>query len=52
MELTDDELSDLFDILYDYCYYSSDQIVYTEAGDIARSAMKKVEDEAKRRKLW
>ena len=50
--LTDDELDELHDILYDYCYYGDEEIIYTEKGDVARSVLKKVENEAKRRGFW
>lgn len=52
MELTDDELSELFDILDNYTRYGDDSIVYTSAGDQARTILERVVDEAKRRKLW
>lgn len=49
MDLTDEELSDLYDVLYDEAYYGDDEIVYTSQGDVLRSALRKVEDEIKRR---
>lgn len=49
MTLTDDELSEIFDALYNKAYYGDDYIVYTSAGDTLRSALGKVEDEIKRR---
>lgn len=52
MELSDDDLSVLFDILDNHVRYGDDDIVYTSAGDPARAILKKVEDEAKRRRLW
>jgi len=54
MELTDDELSELFDVLYDNVYYGEAEIVYgnTLRGVARRSLLKKVDDEASRRGLW
>ena len=51
MNLTDEELEEIFDTLYDEVYYGDDEIVYTSQGDVLRSALAKVEDEIKRRKL-
>jgi len=52
IEFTDGELSEIHDVLYNEAYYGDDEIVYTSAGDLLRRALGKVEDEAKRRKLW
>lgn len=49
MILTDDELSEIFDVLYNKAYYGDDDIVYTSAGDTVRSALGKVGDEIVRR---
>lgn len=54
MELTDDELMAVHSCLYDEAYYGDDEVVYGN-GEYAvslRTALAKVEDEAKRRKLW
>lgn len=50
MDLTDDELEEIFDVLYDHVYYGEDEIMYTSQGDILRSALGKVEDEIKKRR--
>ena len=54
MELTDDELSHLHTLLFDEVLYGDDDVVYGDGKEAAslRSALEKVEDEAKRRKLW
>lgn len=53
MDLTDEELETVWDVLYDRAYYGDDEIVYTKKGDVLRSALAKVEHEAKQvRKLW
>jgi len=52
IEFTDEELSEIHSVLYDEAYYGDDEIVYTSAGDLLRQALGKVEDEAKRRRLW
>ena len=54
MILTDAELESLHSVLYDEVYYGDDEIVYGDGLEAVnlRSALKKVEDEAKRRKLW
>ena len=52
IEFTDEELEQVHSVLYDYCYYGDDHIVYGSEGDLARSALGKLEDEAKRRRLW
>ena len=54
MELTDDELSELFDVLYDNVYYGEAEIVYgnTLRGVARRSLLKKVEDEGKKRGIF
>lgn len=51
MDLTDAELQEVYDVLYDEAYYGDDEIVYTSAGDLLRSALSKVRDEIKRRGL-
>lgn len=52
MNLTDEELEEIHSVLYDRAYYGDDNIVYTKDGDLLRSALKKVTDEAKRRGFW
>ena len=52
MDLSNEELETIHSALYDEAYYGDDNIVYGSDGDILRSALAKVEDEAKRRKLW
>lgn len=52
MEFTNEELAELYDIISDRVYYGDDEIVYTEKGDLARSIMRKVINEAKARKFW
>ena len=52
MDLTDEELGELHSVLQDLTLYGDDDIVYTSAGDRVRAIQRKVEDEAKRRKLW
>ena len=52
MELTDQELEEIHSVMYDHVYYGDDSIVYGPAGDLARAALGRVEDEAKRRGLW
>ena len=55
MELTDDELSALWDLLYDEVYYGDDETVYGDGPKAValRSTLAKVEHEAKQvRKLW
>lgn len=54
MELTNDELVALYSCLYDEVYYGDDDVVYGD-GEYAvalRSALKKVEDETARRKIF
>lgn len=53
MELTDDELVATYSCLYDEAHYGDDEVVYGD-GDYSvalRSALAKVEDETKRRRL-
>lgn len=50
--LNDHEIEELHDILSIYVHYGDDNIVYTEAGDTARSILRKVNDEARARKFW
>lgn len=54
MELTNEELNIVHDVLYDEAYYGDDEIVYGNHPEAValRTALAKVEDEAKRRKLW
>lgn len=54
MELTDAELDSLHGVLYDQVHYGSDEIVYGDGQEAVnlRSALEKVTNEAKRRKLW
>lgn len=54
MELTDDELSVMHATLYNAVHYGDDDIVYGDGPEAVnlRSALEKVRDEAKRRKLW
>lgn len=47
--LTNEELEELHSVLYDYVYYGDDHIVYGSEGDLARSALGKLDDEIKRR---
>lgn len=51
MKLTDDELRELHSAAYDVAYYGDDEIVYTSRGDSLRAAVRKLEDEEKRRGL-
>ncbi len=54
MELTDAELSAVHNVLYDEAYYGDDEVVYGNSprAIALRTALAKVEDEAKRRNLW
>lgn len=54
MDLTDAELSAVHNVLYDEAYYGDDEIVYGNGPEAValRLALAKVEDEAKKRKLW
>lgn len=54
IEFTDAELSAVHSVLYDEVYYGDDEVVYgNDPHTIAlRTALAKVEDEAKRRNLW
>jgi succinate dehydrogenase flavin-adding protein (antitoxin of CptAB toxin-antitoxin module) len=58
MELTDEELDELHSLLQETLLYGDDELVYstTESGRLQNerlsSVQRKVEDEAKRRKLW
>lgn len=54
MNFTDEELDAVHSCLYDEAYYGDDEVVYGN-GEYAvnlRTALAKVEDEAKKRKLW
>jgi hypothetical protein len=53
VELTDDELDQVWSVLYDEVYYGDDDIVYGDTPRVhaLRSALEKVTSEAKRRKL-
>jgi len=53
MELTNDELMAMYSCVYDEVYYGDDDVVYGD-GEYAvalRGALRKVEDETKRRHL-
>lgn len=54
MEFTDEELSAMYSVLYDEAYYGDDEVVYGNGPHAValRLALAKVEDEAKRRRLW
>ena len=54
IEFTDEELNEVHSVLYDEVYYGDDEVVYGDgiSAVALRSALAKVEDEAKRRKLW
>lgn len=52
IDLTDGELEALYDVAYDEAYYGDDDVVYTDKGDNLRSAVRKLNDEAVKRKLW
>lgn len=52
IDLTDDELAELYDAAYDEAYYGDDDIVYTSKGDVLRSAVRKLGDEAIQRGIW
>ena len=54
MDLTNSELDALHGVLYDAVHYGDDEIVYGDGEEAVnlRSALRKVEDEAKRRKFW
>lgn len=54
MELTNDELMAVHSCVYDEVYYGDDDVVYGD-GEYAvalREGLKKIENEAKRRKLY
>jgi hypothetical protein len=54
VNFTNEELDAVHSCLYDEAYYGGDEVVYGN-GEYAvslRTALAKVEDEAKRRKLW
>ena len=53
IKLTDDELFALREVLYDYVYYGSDEIVYGDGEDarIIRSAYLKIDAEQEKRRL-
>ena len=56
--LTDDELFEIYSLAYDKVYYGDDEVVYrtTEEGSLIHdrlsSVLRKVDNEAKVRKLW
>lgn len=58
MELTDDELDELYSLLEEELLYGDDEVVYmtSENGRLQNerltSIQRKVEHEAKRRKFW
>lgn len=52
MELTDIELGELYSLLHEHVYYGPDSVVYGDDGITFRLILEKVDDEAKRRKLW
>jgi len=54
MDLTDDELSALYDLVQNEAMYGDDDIVYGDGPQavMIRTLLEKVTDEAKRRKLW
>ncbi len=53
MELTDDELSAIWGVIYDEVYYGDDEIVYGDGPTSVnlRSGLEKLNAEIKRRKL-
>jgi len=52
--LTDEELEAVHTRLYDMVYYGDDSVVYGDGlySSNLRSALAKVDNEAKKRKLW
>jgi hypothetical protein len=52
LDLTDHELEELYDLVYNTVFYGDDEIVYTSAGDTLREIWGKLRNEAKRRNLW
>jgi hypothetical protein len=54
MELTDAELNELHDLVYDKVCYGGDEIVYGDGPKavLLRSILSKLTDEAKRRGFW
>ena len=54
MDLTDAELSAMHSVLYDEVYYGDDEVVYGNSPHAIalRTALAKVEDEAKKRGLF
>lgn len=54
MHLTDAELEAIHDVIYEEAYYGDDEVVYGNSPHAIalRTALAKVEDEAKRRNLW
>lgn len=54
MDLTNDELKAVHDVLYEEAYYGDDEVVYGNSPHAIalRTALAKVEDEAKRRNIW
>lgn len=53
MNLTDEELSAIWGVVYDQVYYGDDEIVYGDGPTAVnlRSALAKLDDESKRRGL-
>jgi hypothetical protein len=52
LDLTDHELEELYDLVYNTVFYGDDEIVYTSTGDTLREVWGKLRNEAKRRNLW
>lgn len=56
--LTDEELFEVHDLVYDKVYYGDDEVVYSTSPegslihDRLASVLRKVDNEAKRRGLW
>jgi hypothetical protein len=54
VNLTDEELAVAHRVLYDEVFYGDDYVVYGDSpeAEALRSVLRKVEDEAKKRRLW
>lgn len=54
MDLTDEELNEIWSVLYDKVYYGDDDYVYGDSPEAVagRSALEKLRAEIKRRNLW
>lgn len=54
MELTDVELDELHNLVYDVVHYGDDEIVYGDSPEavLLRSVLSKLHDEAKKRGFW